>query len=90
MVCDGNRFARGTSQTDGQENGDYHSARANLWWRGICFSGNVGRQHLRNLERTTSMNTKSVVAFLSLTLCSASSARAETLEWIRQLGTSES
>jgi hypothetical protein len=32
------------------------------------------------------MKTKSLIAFLSLTLCSASSARAETLEWIRQLG----
>ena len=35
------------------------------------------------------MNTKCLVALLSFTLCSVSSARAETLDWIRQLGTSD-
>jgi hypothetical protein len=34
------------------------------------------------------MNMKCLVAILSFTLCSVSSARAETLDWIRQLGTS--
>jgi len=35
------------------------------------------------------MKTKSLVAYLSLALCYASSARAQTLEWTRQLGTSD-
>ena len=34
------------------------------------------------------MNAKSMVAFLSLALCCASIARAQTHEWTRQLGTS--
>ena len=36
------------------------------------------------------MKTRCFVALLSFTLCSASPALAETLNWIRQLGTSES
>ena len=35
------------------------------------------------------MNMKCSVALLSFTLCSISSARAQTLEWIQQFGTSE-